>query len=75
MNSIQSLQSQQINQLSKPSALRKAAEAPELPNLTKDESSLIEEKFTGSSPLEFYSMDGNLNKHQVVRGTNIDTRI
>jgi hypothetical protein len=75
MNSIQSLQNQQISQLSKPSALRKAAEAPALPNLTKDESSLIEEKFTGKSTLEYYSMDGNLNQQQVVRGTNIDTRI
>ncbi|MEX0722426.1 MAG: hypothetical protein WD357_11395 [Gracilimonas sp.] len=75
MNSIQSLQTQQLNQLSKPSALRKAAEAPELPNLTKDESSLIEEKFTGKSTLDFYSMDGNLNQQQVARGMNIDTRI
>ncbi|MFP8488665.1 hypothetical protein ACKGJO_06135 [Gracilimonas sp. Q87] len=75
MNSIQSLQNQQITQLLKPSALRKAAEAPELPKLTKDESSLIEEKFTGRSALEIYSMDGNLSQQQVMRGTNIDTRI
>lgn len=75
MNEIRNFFPQQISQTSKPASLRQAAESPELPKLTQDESSLIEEKFTGKQSLDFYSMDGNVNQKQVVRGMNIDTRI
>ncbi len=75
MNEIRNFSPQQITQTNKPASLRQAAESPEMPNLTKDESSLIEEKFTGKETLDFYSMDGKMSQKQVVRGMNIDTRI
>lgn len=76
MNAIRNLfPQQQIQQLNKPSSLRQAAEAPAMPDLTPDESSLIEEKFTENKTLDFYSVDGSFNQEQVTRGTNIDTRV
>lgn len=75
MNSIQSIQQQQYGQVNRSNSLRKAAESPELPDLTRDESSLIEEKFTPKDTLEFYSVDGKAGEQQLARGINIDTRI
>ncbi|SMO81920.1 hypothetical protein [Gracilimonas mengyeensis] len=74
MNSIQPIP-QQFTKVNSISSLRKAAESPELPDLTRDESSLIEEKFTSENTLKFYSMDGQKGEEQFARGMNIDTRI
>ncbi|MAO63690.1 MAG: hypothetical protein CL666_01690 [Balneola sp.] len=76
MNAIRNLfPQQQVTQLNQPSSLRQAAEAPAMPGLTQDESSLIEEKFTENKTLDFYSVDGSFNQEQLRRGMNIDTRI
>lgn len=74
MNSIQSTQQQQFQKVSQSSSLRKAAESAELPKLTQDESSLIEEKFTEKNTLEFYSVNGSSSEQPLSRGMNIDTR-
>lgn len=75
MNSIQSNHYQQLGQINKSGALRNAAKSYDLPALTKDESSLIEEKFSPDESLNLYSVDGSVQRTQLSRGANIDTRI
>lgn len=75
MNTIQSLQQTSFNQVSQSSSLRKAAASAELPSLTTDESSLIEEKFTPKDTLQFYSVDGRSGEQKFATGQNIDRRI
>ena len=75
MNSINSIINQQAARVTANSALRKAAAAPELPNLTKDESTLINQKFTATKQFQAYSMDGKVTQQQMVRGGNFDARV
>lgn len=74
MNSIRPIQQPHNNHLSGAGSLRKAANSPDMPKLTKDETDLIKEKFTPNKKLHFYSMDGKVNEQQVSRGLNIDTK-
>lgn len=75
MNAIQSIYNQQSGQVTQNSALRKAASSSQLPQLTKDESLLIKEKFSPNKALNLYSMDGKVNKEGFSKGANLDTRI
>ena len=75
MNNINSIIHQQTHLITQNSALRKAASAPQPPNLTKDESQLINQKFAASKPMQSYSMDGSVNQHHIVRGANFDARV
>ena len=75
MNSINSVIHQQTQRVAQNSALRKAASAPLLPNLTDDESTLIQQKFSASKSMRSYSLDGRVNEHQMIRGSNFDARV
>ena len=75
MNSINSIINQQATRVTANSALRKAAVSPELPTLTKDESTLINQKFTTSKQFQAYSMDGRVSEQQAIRGANFDARV
>ncbi|MCP9291899.1 MULTISPECIES: hypothetical protein [Gracilimonas] len=77
MNSINSIYTQQAGQVSRNTALRSAAGSQDLPKLTQDESSLINQKFTAEkkAAMNIYSVDGKVNQHELSRGRNIDTRI
>lgn len=78
MSTINSIHFQQSGQVSRNDALRKAAGNTDLPKLTQDESSLIEEKFSPSAPakkMNVYSLDGQVNNKGFARGQNLDTRI
>jgi len=75
MNNINSIIHQQTQLVAQNSALRKAAAAPQPPKLTADESTLIQQKFSNPKPIQSYSMDGRVNAQQMVRGSNIDTRV
>jgi hypothetical protein len=74
MNAIQSIYNQQSGQVTQNSALRKAAGSTRLPQLTKDESSLIKENFTPAKKMNLYSMDGKMKQEGLSRGAKIDTR-
>lgn len=75
MNTINTIHNQQSGQITRNSALRKAAVSADLPTLTKDESSLIKEKFSPNKKMDLYSMNGSVNNSRLYRGFNIDTRI
>lgn len=77
MNSINSIYTQQAGQINRSTALRSAAGSQDLPKLTQDESSLINQKFTAENEkaMNLYSVDGKVNEHGLSRGRNIDTRI
>lgn len=75
MNSINSVIHQQTQRITQNTALRKAAVTPQLPSLTTDESSFINEKFSSSRTMKSYSMDGRINEHQVIRGSHFDQRV
>ncbi|MEQ8525950.1 hypothetical protein [Gracilimonas sp.] len=77
MNSINSIYTQQAGQINRNTALRSAAGSQDLPKLTQDESSLINQKFTAENEkaMSLYSVDGKMNQHELSRGRNIDTRI
>lgn len=77
MNSINSIYTQQATQVSRNTALRSAAGSQDLPKLTQDESSLINQKFTpdNNKAMNLYSVDGKINQHELSRGKNLDTRI
>jgi hypothetical protein len=75
MNSINTVIHQQTHRVAQNSALRKAAAAPQPPSLTADESTLIQQKFSASKTMRSYSMDGRVNEHQVIRGSNFDARV
>ena len=75
MNSINSIINQQAARVTANSALRKAAVSPAVPNLTKDESTLINQKFTATKQFQAYSMDGKMSENQIVRGSNFDARV
>lgn len=75
MNSINSIIHQQSQRVAQNSALRKAAAAPQPPSLTNDESTLIQQKFSMSKTMRSYSMDGRVNEHQMIRGSQFDTRV
>jgi len=75
MNSINSILHQQTERVAQNSALRKAAFSPQPPTLSKDESTLINQKFAPSQSMQSYSVDGKVNEHQMVRGAHFDARV
>lgn len=72
MNTINPIQNNA--QITQPSSLRRAAISPDLPKLTNDEDSLIQEKFT-STNLKLYTGNGKTQISDFSMGRNIDTRI
>lgn len=75
MNSIHVANLYQSNHIQQQSPLRAAAQSPELPALTEDESTLIKEKFSPEKGLTLYNGQGNTQEARFERGMNIDTRI
>ncbi|MTI86492.1 MAG: hypothetical protein FH748_00835 [Balneolaceae bacterium] len=77
MTTINSIHHQQSGQITRNNALRDTAKSgsTDLPKLTKDESSLIEEKFSPKQKMDVYSMDGKVENKEFARGRNIDTRV
>ena len=75
MNTTNSIVNQQTQRVVQNSALRKAASSPKLPNLTNDESTWINRKFSASKSIKSYSMDGKVSEHQMICGSHFDARI
>lgn len=73
---IQSVYLQQSEKIVQNSALRKAAASPAPPQLSDDESAMIQKKFSEVKPLENYTNQGGVQKSSFyARGLNIDRRI
>ncbi len=73
---IDSIHLQQTERIAQNSALRKAAISPSPPNLSKDESEMIQKNFAASKPIASYNVQGEMHKSSFFdRGLNIDTRV
>ncbi|MEO1022664.1 MAG: hypothetical protein AAFW89_08970 [Bacteroidota bacterium] len=75
MNPINSIRFQQVEQVARNTALRKAAAAPDMPKLSNDENTAIQNKFVPKRVLDMYGADGSTQSVNTSRGTNIDTRV
>lgn len=73
---IDSIHLQQTERIAQNSALRKAAVSPAPPNLSRDESEMIQKNFAASKPIASYNVQGEMHKSSFFdRGLNIDTRV
>lgn len=73
---VDSIHHQQTEKITRNSALRKAASSPSPPNLSQDETAMIQKKFASSKPISSYTMQGEMEKSSFFdRGNYIDRRI
>ncbi|MCC5914344.1 MAG: hypothetical protein JJU46_08225 [Balneolaceae bacterium] len=73
---IDSIHHQQLEKVARNNGLRAAAGSPKPPELSSDETGMIERKFSTAKPLTQYTSGGDVKESAwPVRGSHFDVRV